>query len=345
MKQTYASAGVDIDLKSKAISKIRNYAKATLRPEVLSGVGFFGGLYEMKGYKNPVIISSVDGVGTKLKLASALNKFDTVGADIVNHCVNDIFTSGAEPIFFLDYIAVGKVVPEMLESIGKGLAKACKEVGCALIGGETAEMPGVYHGDDFDLVGFVVGVIEKDRIMVGQNITVGDAIIALPSNGLHTNGYSLARKIFGETATALNKRYPELGTTVGKALMATHTCYYNQLKPMLKDIKGLAHITGGGIVGNIPRSLPKGLAARLDSSKWRVPPIFRLLQKKGNVDTAEMYRVFNMGIGMAVVCAPEKVKKLTRALPETQVVGEVVKQKGKARVIIDGKGYRQDKVA
>ncbi len=345
MKQTYASAGVDIDLKSKAIAKIGKYAKATLRPEVLSGVGFFGGLYEMKGYKNPVIVSSVDGVGTKLKVASALNKFDTVGADIVNHCVNDIFTCGAEPIFFLDYIAVGKVVPEKLEAIGRGLAAACKEVGCALIGGETAEMPGVYHGDDFDLVGFVVGVIEKDRIMIGGDIIAGDAILALPSNGLHTNGYSLARKVFGETVEALNKRYAELGTTVGEALMATHICYYNQLKSLVKDIKGLAHITGGGLVANIPRTLPKGLAARLESKKWQVPPIFKLLQKKGNVDAAEMYRVFNMGIGMTVICAPEKVKKLTKALPEARVVGEVVKQKGVARVIIDGEGYRQDKVA
>ncbi|OGN94606.1 MAG: phosphoribosylformylglycinamidine cyclo-ligase [Chloroflexi bacterium RBG_13_51_18] len=345
MKETYASAGVDIDLKSKAISKIGKYAKATLRPEVLSGVGFFGGLYEIKGYKNPVIISSVDGVGTKLKLASALNKYDTVGADIVNHCVNDIFTCGAEPIFFLDYIAVGKVIPERLEAIGKGLAAACKEVGCALIGGETAEMPGVYHGDDFDLVGFVAGGIEKDRIKMGGDIAAGDAILALPSNGLHTNGYSLARRVFGETASALNKRYAELGTTVGEALMATHTCYYNQLEPLLKDIKGLAHITGGGIVGNIPRSLPKGMAARLDSRTWKVPPILKLLQKKGNVDIAEMYRVFNMGIGMAVICVPEKVRKLTKALPESSVVGEVIKQKGTARVIIDGEGYRQDKVA
>lgn len=345
MKQTYASAGVDIDLKSKAIAKIGQYAKATLRPEVLSGVGFFGGLYEMKGYKNPVIVSSVDGVGTKLKLASAINKFDTVGIDIVNHCVNDIFTCGAEPIFFLDYIAVGKVVPEKLEAIGRGLASACKEVGCALIGGETAEMPGVYHGDDFDLVGFVAGVVEKDRIMMGSDIVAGDAILALPSNGLHTNGYSLARKVFGETAAALNKRYAELGKTVGDALMATHTCYYNRLKSPLKDIKGLAHITGGGLVANIPRTLPQGLAAQLDSRKWKVPPIFRVLQKKGNVDIAEMYRVFNMGIGMAVICAPEKVKKLTKALPEANVVGEVVKQRGIARVIIDGEGYRQDKVA
>src|SRR4030042_1444261 len=192
MKQTYAAAGVDIDLKSKAISRIGRYARATLRPEVLSGVGFFGGLYEMKGYKNPVIVSSVDGVGTKLKIASALDRFDTVGADIVNHCVNDISTCGSEPIFFLDYIAVGKVVPERLETLGKGLAGACKDVGCALIGGETAEMPGIYHGDDFDLVGFVVGVVEKDKIMMGDSIVAGDVILGLPSNGLHPNGYSLA---------------------------------------------------------------------------------------------------------------------------------------------------------
>ena len=345
MKQTYAAAGVDIDLKSKVISRISKYARATLRPEVLSGVGFFGGLFEMKGYQKPVIVSSVDGVGTKLKIASALGKYDTVGADIVNHCVNDISTCGAEPIFFLDYIAVGKVVPDRLEAIGKGLAEACKDVGAALIGGETAEMPGIYHGDDFDLVGFVVGVVEKDKIMMGDNIVPGDAILGLPSTGLHTNGFSLARKIFGETAAALNKRYTALGGTVGEALMKTHRCYYNQLKPLLKNTKGLAHITGGGLVGNIPRSLPKGMAARLDSSKWSVPPIFTLMQKKGDVEIKEMYRVFNMGIGMAVICAPENVKKLTKAIPEAKVVGEVVKQKGEARVIIDGKGYRQDKVA
>jgi phosphoribosylformylglycinamidine cyclo-ligase len=345
MKETYAAAGVDIDLKSKVISRISRYAKATHRPEVLSGVGFFGGLYEMKGYKNPVIISSVDGVGTKLKIASALGKFDTVGADIVSHCVNDIFTCGAAPVFFLDYIAVGKIVPDHLEAVGKGLATACKEVGCVLIGGETAEMPGIYQGDDFDLVGFVVGLIEKGKIMMGADITPGDAVIGMPSNGLHTNGYSLARKIFGETRATLNKRYAALGETVGAALMKTHICYYNQLKPLLKNIKGMAHITGGGIVGNIPRSLPEGTAARLDSKKWEVPPIFSLLQKKGGVEAAEMYRVFNMGIGMAVICAPENVKKITRALPEARVIGEVVKQKGKARVIIDGEGYRQDKVA
>jgi len=345
MKETYAGAGVDISLKSKVIAKISQYARATHRPEVLSGVGFFGGLYEFKGYKKPVLVSSVDSVGTKVKLAIALNKYDTVGIDIVNHCVNDIFTCGAEPIFFLDYIAIGKVVPERVEALAKGVAKACGEVGCALIGGETAEMPGIYHGDDFDLVGFVVGVVEKEKLMMGDSVAAGDAILGLPSNGLHTNGYSLARKIFGETASALNKRYAELGRTVGEALMETHICYYNQLKPLLKNIKGLAHITGGGLVGNVPRSLPQGLAARFDSSKWTKPPIFELIQKKGNVDTKEMYHVFNMGIGMVVICSPQNVAMLKKTLKGAKVVGEVVKQKGEARVIIDDTGYRQDKVA
>jgi phosphoribosylformylglycinamidine cyclo-ligase len=345
VKHTYAAAGVDIDLKSKAIARIAKYARTTQGAQVLSGIGFFGGLYELQGYKKPVIVSSVDGVGTKLKIASALRKFDTVGADIVSHCVNDIITSGAEPVFFLDYIAVGKVVPDMLEDIGKGLAAACKDIGCALIGGETAEMPGVYHGDDFDLVGMIIGMLEKDKIMMGNSIVSGDAVLGLPSNGLHTNGYSLARKILGETKAALNKKYAALGRTAGEALMETHICYYNQLKPLFKNIKGLAHITGGGLVGNVPRTLPKGLAAQLDSSKWTRPPIFDLLQKKGEVEIAEMYRVFNMGIGMAVICAPENVKKMTKALPEAKIIGEVVKQKGEARVIIDGAGYRQDKVA
>jgi phosphoribosylformylglycinamidine cyclo-ligase len=345
MKATYASAGVNIDLKSKVISKIGQYARSATRPEVLSGVGFFGGLFEMKGYKKPVIVSSVDGVGTKLKIASALKKFDTVGKDIVAHCVNDIITSGAEPVFFLDYIAVSKIVPKQLEAIGKGLAEACKDVGMALIGGETAEMPGIYHGTDFDLVGCIVGVVEKDAIKLESGIVPGDAVICLPSNGLHTNAYSLARQLFGETPKELNKKYPELGRSVGDALMETHICYYNQVKPVMKDIKGLAHVTGGGPVGNIPRSLPKGLAVNLDSSKWSVPPIFTLMQKKGDIEKKELYRVFNMGIGMAVICAPEKVKKLLKVLPGSTAIGEVVKQKGEARVIIDGDGYRQDKVA
>lgn len=345
MKKTYAAAGVNIGLKAKAISQLGKYARATLGPQVLSGIGFFGGLYELKGYKKPVLVSSVDSLGTKNKIALAIGKLDTIGIDIVNHCVNDILTCGASPLFFLDYIGIGKVVPERIVAMGKGLAAACKEVGCPLIGGETAELRDVYHGDDFDLAGVIVGVVEKDKIMLGKDIKAGDTIIALPSNGLHTNGYTLARKIFGETKAALNKNYPGLNGSVGAALMKTHVCYYKPLKPHLPDIKGLAHITGAGIVGNLPRTLPKGLAANLDSARWPVPPIFNLIQQKGNVETEEMYRVYNMGIGMAVICAAAKAKKLAGDIKGAKVVGEVVRQQGEARVIIDGKGYRQDKVA
>jgi phosphoribosylformylglycinamidine cyclo-ligase len=297
-------------------------------------VGFFGGLFEFKGYNQPVLVSSVDGVGTKLKLASALGKHDTVGIDIVNHCVNDILTCGAEPLFFLDYIAAGKLQPEQVGEVAKGLASACREVGCALIGGETAEMPGLYSRGDYDLAGFIIGVVEKDKIIQGKKIAAGDAIIGLPSSGLHTNGYSLARKIFGENRSVLNTPYPELGRTLGEVLLEPHRCYYHQLKPLLSVIKGLAHITGGGLIGNVPRVLPDGLAARFNSHAWTVPPIFNLIQKRGNVDRDEMYRVFNMGIGMVVICSKGDVASITKALPEAKVIGEVMKQKGKARVVI-----------
>jgi phosphoribosylformylglycinamidine cyclo-ligase len=300
----------------------------------LSGVGFFGGLFEFKGYQQPVLVSSVDGVGTKLKLASALGRHDTVGIDIVSHCVNDILTCGAEPLFFLDYIAAGKLQPEQVGEVAKGLALACREVGCALIGGETAEMPGLYTGSDYDLVGFIIGVVEKSRIIQGRKIAAGDIIFGLPSSGLHTNGYSLVRKIFGETKAALNTSYPELGRTLGEALMEPHRSYYQQLKPLLPLIKGLAHITGGGLIGNVPRVLPEGLTAKFDSQAWSVPPIFSLIQERGNVDWDEMYRVFNMGIGMVIVCAGSNTDHFTKVLPEAKVIGEVIKQKGKARVVI-----------
>jgi phosphoribosylformylglycinamidine cyclo-ligase len=301
---------------------------------VLAELGFFGGLFELKGYHNPVLVSSIDGVGTKLKIASALAKHDTIGIDLVNHCVNDILTCGAEPLFFLDYIAMGKLVPQQVEAIAKGLAQACREVGCALIGGETAEMPGLYAGKDYDLVGFIIGVVEKEKIIMGKTIAVGDFIIGLPSSGLHTNGYSLVRKIFGETASALNAYYPELGRTLGEELLEPHRCYYHQLKPLLPLIKGMAHITGGGLIGNVPRVLPKGLTAKFDGTAWTVPPIFQLIRQQGNVAQNEMYRVFNMGIGMVVICSPENVSQLTQALPEAKIIGEVVKQK-EATVVID----------
>ena len=298
-------------------------------------MGFFGGLFAFKGYQQPVLVSSVDQVGTKTKIAVALGKHDTVGIDIVSHCVNDIFTCGAEPIFFLDYIGMGKMVPEKVEAIAQGLAKACRDVGCALIGGETGEMPGLYATpEDYDLVGFVIGVVEKEKIIQGQKIAAGDAIIGLPSSGLHTNGYSLVRKIFGETKSVLNAHYPELGRTLGEELLEPHRCYYNQLKPLLPVIKGMAHITGGGLIDNVPRVLPDGLAAKFDSRAWTVPPIFNLIQERGNVAREEMYQVFNMGIGMAVICLRYDVDHFTKAMPEARVIGEVIKQTGKTRVVI-----------
>jgi phosphoribosylformylglycinamidine cyclo-ligase len=300
----------------------------------LSGPGFFGGLFEFKGFKQPVLVSSVDGVGTKLKIACALGKHDTIGIDIVNHCVNDILACGAEPLFFLDYIAMGKLVPEQVEAIAQGLAQACREVGCALIGGETAQMPGLYTGEDYDLVGFIIGVVEKERIIMGKTIVAGDTIIGLPSSGLHTNGYSLVRKLFGETQSVLNTYYPQLGRTLGEELLEPHRCYYHQLKPILPVIKGMAHVTGGGLIDNVPRVLPQGVAAQFHSRAWTMLPIFQLIQQRGNIDQHEMYRVFNMGVGMVLICSPEDVNQLTGQLPEAKVIGEVIKQE-EARVVID----------
>ena len=334
IKETYLKAGVNIDAADQITELIGQHARSTHRPEVLSGVGFFGGLFEFKGYERPVLVSSTDSVGTKLKIANALAKHDTIGIDIVNHCVNDILACGAEPLFFLDYIGIGKLVPEKVEAIAQGLAQACREAGCALIGGETAEMPGIYAGEDYDLVGFIIGVVEKGKIIMGKTIAVGDAIIGLPSSGLHTNGYSLVRKIFGETRSALDAYYPELGRTLGEELLEPHRCYYQQLKPVLPLIKGIAHITGGGLIGNVPRILPKESAAHFHQGAWTVPPIFQLIQKQGNVDQQEMYRVFNMGIGMVVICSPDNTDQLTKALPDVHVIGKVVEQRGEERVVI-----------
>ena len=332
INQTYASAGVNIALAAKAKELIKKHACSTLRPEVLTDLGFFGGLFELKGFSQPVLVSSVDGVGTKLKVASALARHDTIGVDIVNHCVNDILTCGAEPLFFLDYIAMGKLVPEQVEAIAQGLAGACREVGCALIGGETAEMPDLYAGKDYDLAGFIIGVVEKEKIVMGKSITVGDTVIGLPSSGLHTNGYSLVRKLFG--VDQLANYYPELARTLGEELLEPHRCYYYQLKPLLPMIKGMAHITGGGLIDNVPRVLPQGMAPQLHRRAWTVPPIFQLIQKQGNVARNEMFHVFNMGIGMVVICSPDNAGQLIGQLPKSKIIGKVVKQKGKARVVI-----------
>lgn len=332
----YRAAGVDISSADKAKRLIKRLARSTFTPGVLSEVGLFGGLFQLKGYKKPVLVASTDGVGTKLKIASLLNKHDTVGIDLVNHCVNDILTCGASPLFFLDYIAMGKLQPEKVASIVSGLARACQNVGCALIGGETAEMPGMYHGDDYDLVGFIIGAVEKTKVIDGRSIAAGDILLGLPSSGLHTNGYSLVRKVFqiADDPAPLFVHYPELGRTLGEELLVPHRCYYSELKPVLHLIKGLAHITGGGFEGNIPRVLQRGLAVQIDKDAWEVPPIFKLVQKLGKVSDSEMYRVFNMGIGMIIFCSPEQVSEILKRLPEAKKIGKVIPSRGRKRPII-----------
>jgi phosphoribosylformylglycinamidine cyclo-ligase len=294
-------------------------------------------MFQLQGYREPVLVSSTDGVGTKLRVASLLGKNDTVGMDIVNHCVNDILCCGAEPLFFLDYIAMGKLVPEQIEAIISGIVQACREVGCSLIGGETAEMPGIYPQGNYDLVGFIVGVVEKKNMLDSSSIAPDDVILGLPSSGLHTNGYSLARKVFGIDAnpSCLNRFYPELGKSLGEELLQVHRCYYPQLKPALPLIKGMAHITGGGFVGNIPRILPEGVAAHVRRRSWDILPIFRLIEKEGDIKEEEMYQVFNMGIGITIVCSPQQVAKIVSILPQAKAIGEIIRGKDKKRVTID----------
>jgi phosphoribosylformylglycinamidine cyclo-ligase len=335
-KEAYALAGVDISLADKVKKTVAQQVRATFRPEVI-GSGLFGSMFQLKGYTEPVLVSSTDSVGTKLKIASLLGKNDTVGMDIVNHCVNDILCCGAEPLFFLDYIAMDKLRPKQIEAVISGIVQACQEAGCSLIGGETAELPGIYSQKSYDLVGFIVGVVEKKNIIDGSSIVRDDVILGLPSSGLHTNGYSLARKVFGIDANSscLNKFYPEIPKGLGEELLQVHRCYYPQLKPALPLIKGIAHITGGGFVGNIPRILPEGVTAHLKKHSWDILPIFKLVQEKGAIEEAEMYRVYNMGIGMAIVCSPQQVAEIVSILPQAKAIGEIIKRKDAERVIIN----------
>ncbi len=340
--KAYLAAGVDIDAGSRLAARIKEIVATTRRPEVLAGVGPFASLFRLGEYREPVLVASADGVGTKLNVAVAMRRFDTIGVDLVNHSVNDILTTGAEPLFFLDYIASASLTEDDKVAIMRGMASACRDVGCALTGGETADMPDVYLPRAFDLAGFIVGVVERDAIIDGSAIREGDALLGLPSNGLHTNGYSLARRVFnvglgGDPETekaALYHTYPELGVTLGEALLAPHRCYYREVKPVLPQVKGIAHITGGGLIDNVPRILPEGLAARIGRGTWKVPPIFTLIQREGNVSDDEMYHVFNMGLGMILVCAMSEIKRVRSRLPEARLVGEVVAQAGEKRVII-----------
>jgi phosphoribosylformylglycinamidine cyclo-ligase len=327
---TYKDAGVDRDAAALAKDLIRRHARSTFTPGVVGDIGFFGAFFRLQGFRDPILVSHTDGVGTKLRIAALMGRFEEVGQDVVNHCVNDIFTCGARPLFFLDYMAFGRLVPERVEALARGMARACRAAGCALIGGETAELPGIYRNDDFDLVGFIVGAVERDALLTGQGIRKGDVLLGIPSSGLHTNGYSLVRRIFRieEDPSVLARWVPEVGRTLGDALLVPHRLYYPLLVPLLPYAKGMAHITGGGLVENVPRILPQGLGARFHLGAWEVPPLFRLIQREGRVEEAEMFRVFNMGIGMVVTVAPTAVDTARRALPEALPIGEVVEGEG-----------------
>ncbi|HET6348563.1 MAG TPA: phosphoribosylformylglycinamidine cyclo-ligase [Candidatus Krumholzibacteria bacterium] len=330
----YRESGVDIDKANQATRAIARVVGKTWGPAVLSQIGHFGGLFEVPAdYRRPVLVSSMDGVGTKLLVAGAARRYDTVGQDLVNHCVNDILVQGARPLFFLDYVAAGALDPAMVASLVEGLATACHQNGCALIGGETAEMPGLYQKDDFDLAGTIVGVVERDAIIDGSGITPGDVIFALPSNGLHTNGYSLARRVVFEVAhLKIDSHVEELGSTLGEELLRVHRSYLPAVTAIETHahVKGLAHITGGGILENLPRILPKGCAAHITRGTWPVLPIFELIARAGDVVEGEMYRVFNMGAGMLVVVSAQDAARMPATADGLHVhrVGEIVKGDG-----------------
>jgi phosphoribosylformylglycinamidine cyclo-ligase len=332
LPHAYAAAGVDTDAAEALISRFADLAKAARRPEVLADVGPFAGLFKLGSYREPVLVASTDSVGTKVKLAGLLGRYDSVGHDIVNHCVNDALTSGAEPLFFLDYIGNCGLSDDAKADLVRGCVEACRAAGCSLLGGETADMPGTYRDGDFDLVGFIVGVVERDSIIDGSAIREGDVLLGLPSSGLHTNGYSLVRKLFrigiDEDAAAererLNRNYAGLEGTLGDALLVPHRCYLDDLRPVLGSLHGIAHITGGGIPGNVPRVLPKGLGAAIDRGAWRVPAIFRLIQEEGGIAEEEMYRAFNMGLGIVLAVDPANVSDVQSKVPEAFVAGHVI---------------------
>ena len=342
----YADAGVDIAAADAAKQRIRHHASRTFTPGVLGGIGGFGALFALdhKKWEEPVLVSSADGVGTKLKVAMATGVHSTVGADLVNHCINDILVQGAEPMFFLDYLAMGKLDPNVVEQLVEGMSRACRKAGCALIGGETAEMPGFYPVGEYDLAGFIVGIVERKKLLTGKNVKPGDALIALPSAGLHTNGYSLARKLVFELAKLKPDAYvPEVSNKIGAELLKPHLCYASALKNILEKgwVSALAHITGGGIPGNLPRVLPSGVRAEIDLGSWPVPAIFKYLAKIGNIETDELLQSFNLGVGMILVVPAENVRSVEADLKRRREkffrIGRIVRgDSGKARVKFSG---------
>ncbi|MAG72006.1 MAG: phosphoribosylformylglycinamidine cyclo-ligase [Vicinamibacterales bacterium] len=331
---SYKQAGVDIDAGNEAVRRIRDLARSTFTPGVLSEIGSFGGLFrpDLRGMPEPVLVSSADGVGTKLKVAFLAGRHDTVGIDLVNHCVNDILVQGAAPLFFLDYLATGRLAPDVVTLVIEGMTIACRDNGCALLGGETAEMPGFYGDGEYDLAGFIVGVVDRARLLDGRSIVPGDRVIGLSSSGLHTNGYSLARRIvFDELGLGVDAHISEVGHTVADALLSPHRSYARVVRPLLDGglVKGLAHVTGGGVTENLPRVLPEGTGAVINRAAWTVPPIFTWLQEHGGIADGEMYRTFNMGLGLLAVVESAKVDEVLATLtaqgePAAAVVGEIV---------------------
>jgi phosphoribosylformylglycinamidine cyclo-ligase len=332
-KTTYRDAGVDINEADRAVALIKRHAAKTLTSGVLTSIGSFGAGFSLKGWRDPVLVSSADGVGTKLKIAFATARHDTVGEDLVNHCVNDIAVQGATPLFFLDYFAVGRLDAEVCGSVVSGIARGCKRNGCALIGGETAEMPGMYAPGEYDLAGFIVGAVERKRMLTGAEIEAGDVLLGLPSLGLHTNGYSLARKLLFEIAGhKLDTRLRELSGTLADELLKIHRSYLAPIQALhkAKYLKGAAHITGGGLTDNVPRVLPRGLAAQIDRTSWPDQPIFELLRRIGDIPEEDYRRTFNLGVGMVVVVAEKKIGFVSQVLRKMREpfyeIGQVVKQ-------------------
>jgi len=324
--ETYQSAGVDLDALESLKDRIKAFSSLTHGPEVLNAGGSFAGLYHLAGYRDPVLVASTDGVGSKLKVAAQMGHYESIGQDLVSLNVNDILTRGAKPLFFLDYISFSNLDENCMETLLRGMVWGCREVGCALIGGETAQLPGTYSGDDLDLAGFVVGAAERDQVLDGSTISPGDYLIGIPSSGLHTNGFSLVRRVFHleKDSTALFRHRDELSHQLGEELLVRHRCYYPLLEPIFPLVKGLSHITGGGLPGKMAAILPADSAAEFQLGSWKVLPIFSLIQREGRVEDREMYRVFNMGLGMVAVCDEESVATIQDAVPDAQVVGQVV---------------------
>ena len=335
--RTYTAAGVDLDAAQDVKRSIASIAARTHGPQVLGGVGGFGALYRLTGYDEPVLVSSTDGVGTKLKLAIAMERYGVIGEDVVNACVNDVAATGAKPLFFLDYLALGELRPGVVEALVEGMARACEVNGCALIGGETAQMPGMYTTGEFDVAGFVVGAAERRELLDPARVREGDVLMGLPSNGLHTNGYSLVRYALGldDDPAPLWEHHAELGETLGDALLAPHPPYFPAVSRALPHLKAAAHVTGGGLVENVPRALPEGLAARIDRSTWTAPPIFGVLRQMCEIDEAEMFRVFNMGVGMVLVCEPSRADEVAALAPGALPIGSVIRDTGRGRVVFD----------